>query len=80
MEGYTEMQHQLKIHVDLGVRRQERKIDFADAAVGRDKVIPTAAIFPQKCGRWHFENAAGREKPVKPRPVDSILGLHRARC
>ena len=49
------MQHQLKIQVDLGVRRQERKIDFTDAAIGR-------------------------EKPVKPRPVDSILGLHRARC
>ena len=40
---------------------------------------PTAAIFPQKCGRWHFENAVGRENPAKPRPVDSILGIHRAR-
>ena len=40
---------------------------------------PTAAVFPQKCGRWHFENAVGRENPVKARPVDSILCLHRAR-
>ena len=49
------------------------------AAGGYVKQCPTAAIFPQKCGRWHFQIADGREKPAKPRPVDSILGLHRAR-
>ena len=36
-------------------------------------------IFPQKCGHWHFQNAVGRENPVKARPVDSILCLHRPR-
>lgn len=25
---------------------------------------PTAVIFPKKCGRWHFENAVGRENPA----------------
>ena len=40
---------------------------------------PTAAISPQKRGHWHFENAVGRENPAKSRPVDSILGIHRAR-
>ena len=41
------------------------------AAGGYIKQCPTAAIFPQKCGRWHFENTDGRENPAKPRPVDS---------
>ena len=49
------------------------------APVGRYKVAPTGAISPQKCGCWHFENAVGREKPAKSRPMDSILGLQRAR-
>ena len=34
------------------------------APVGRYKVAPTGAIFAQKCGRWHFENAVGRENPA----------------
>ena len=47
---------------------------------GYVKWRPTAVIFTRKCGRWHFENAVGREIPAKPRPVDSIGGFHRARC
>ncbi len=50
------------------------------APVGRYKVAPTGVISPQKYGRWHFENAVGRENPAKSRPMDSILRLHRARC
>ena len=46
----------------------------------RYKVAPTGVISPQKCGRWHFENAVGRENPAKSRPMDSSLRLHRARC
>ena len=49
------------------------------AAGGYVKQCPTAAIFPQKCGRWYFQIADGREKPAKSRPVDSILGLHQVR-
>ena len=45
----------------------------------RYKVAPTGVISPQKCGRWHFENAVGRENPAKSRPTDSILRLQRAR-
>ena len=49
-------------------------------AGGYVKWPPTGAIFPKKCGRWHFENAVGRENPAKSRPVDSIWCLQRARC
>ena len=31
---------------------------------GYVKWRPTAVIFTQKCGRWHFENAVGREIPA----------------
>ena len=41
------------------------------AAGGYIKWCPTAAISPLKCGRWHFQNAVGREIPAKPRPVDT---------
>ena len=41
---------------------------------------PTAAIFPQKCGRWYFKIAVGREKPAKPRPVETPNAVHRPRC
>ena len=40
----------------------------------------TAVIFTRKSGRWHFENAVGREIPAKLRPADSIGGFHLARC
>ena len=49
-------------------------------AGGYVKWPPTGAIFPKECGRWHFENAVGRENPAKSRPVDSIWCLQRARC
>ena len=55
------------------------RADFVNAAGGYAYWHPPAAIFPQKCGRWHFENAVGRENPAKARLVDSILGLHRPR-
>ena len=64
----TVILHQRKIHAD-----------FVNAAGGHVKWLPPGAIFPQKCGRWHFENAVGRENPAKPRPLDSISGLHRPR-
>ena len=53
--------------------------DGAAAAGGYVKCCPPGAIFPRKCGRWHFQNADGRDNAVIPRPMDSILGLHRAR-
>ena len=28
-------------------------------------------IFPRKCGRWHFQNADGRENTAKQRPVNT---------
>ena len=40
---------------------------------------PTAVIFRKKCGRWHFENAVGRENAAKPRPVEAQNTVHRAR-
>ena len=49
------------------------------AAGGYVKCCPPAAIFPRKCARWHFQNADGRDNAAIPRPMDSILGLHRAR-
>ena len=64
----TVILHQRKIHAD-----------FVNAAGGHVKWLPPGAIFPQKCGRWHFENAVGRENPAKPCPLDSISGLHRPR-
>ena len=64
----TVILHQRKIHAD-----------FVNAAGGHVKWLPPGAIFPQKCGCWHFENAVGRENPAKPRPLDSISGLHRPR-
>ena len=42
------------------------------AAGGYVKWCPTAAIFPQKCGRWHFQIADGRENHAKPRPLDTL--------
>ena len=53
------------------------KMSIIPAPDGYVKLRPTATIFPQKCGRWHFGNAVGRENSAKPRPVDSILGPHR---
>lgn len=48
-------------------------------AGGHGKEPPTAAIFQKKCGRWYFENADGREKPAKPRPVEpQMLSTGRA--
>ena len=49
------------------------------AAGGYVKWCPTGAIFPQKCGRWYFQNAVGRENPAKARPLDGILSVQRAR-
>lgn len=48
-------------------------------AGGHGKEPPTAAIFQKKCGRWYFENADGREKPAKPRPVDTKNASRRPR-
>ena len=31
---------------------------------------PTAAIFPWKCARWHFQNADCRENAGKSRPME----------
>ena len=49
------------------------------AAGGYVKWCPTGAIFPQKCGRWHFQNADGRDFPAKPRPLDTQNAVQRAR-
>ena len=51
------------------LRKQRLKVGSA-VPVGGVKVPPTASIFPQKCGRWHFGNADGRENPAKLRPVE----------
>lgn len=32
--------------------------------------FPTAAIFPWKCARWHFQNADCRENAGKSRPME----------
>ena len=49
------------------------------AAGGYVKQCPTGAIFPQKCGRWYFQNAVGRENPAKARPLDTQNAVQRAR-
>ena len=54
-------------------------IKIYTVADGREKYGPTAAIFPQKCGRWYFENADGRENTGKPRPLETQNAFHRAR-
>ena len=42
---------------------------------GYVKWRPSAVIFMQKCGCWHFENAVGGgEIPAKPCSMDSIYG------
>ena len=46
---------------------------------GHVKWPPTAVIFPQKCGRWHFQNADEREKTAKARPVELKNAVHWAR-
>ena len=46
---------------------------------GGVKWSPPAAIFPQKCGRRHFESAVGRENTAKSRPVDICFAFHRPR-
>ena len=56
------------------------KMPLPAAPDGYVKWRPSAVIFSQKCGCWHFENAIGREIPAKPRPVDSNSGLRLARC
>ena len=40
---------------------------------GYIKWLPTGAIFPQKCGRWEFENAIGHENSVKSRPMEQKM-------
>ena len=52
---------------------------FFRAPGGYIKCLPTAAISPEKCARWHFQNADGREKTAKPHPVDRGFAFHRAR-
>ncbi len=61
-------------------RTAKVKMSCSVAAGGYVKWHPPDAIFLLKCGRWYFENAVGRENRAKPRPVDSIWGLHRPRC
>ena len=46
---------------------------------GGVKWSPPAAIFPQKCGRRHFESAVGRENTAKSRPVEGERYVHRPR-
>ena len=43
------------------MHQREIHVDFVTAPDGYVKYCPTAAIFPQKCGRWHFQIAVGRE-------------------
>ena len=50
---------------------EQRLYISISAPGGYEKCLPTAAIFPRKCGRWHFQIADGRENPAKPRPVDT---------
>ena len=59
----------------------QRKIQVAsvNAAGGYVKWSPSAVIFQQKCGRWHFQIADGRDNPAKPRPVEPKNAVHRAR-
>ena len=40
------------------------------AASGYRFDCPTAAIFPWKCARWHFQNADCRENAGKSRPME----------
>ena len=49
------------------------------AAGGYVKWCPTAAIFPQKYGRWYFQIDDGRENPAKARPADTQNAVQRAR-
>ena len=48
-----------------------RSISCEYSTAGGDHFsYPTAAIFRQKCARWHFENATGRKNMAKARPME----------
>ena len=76
IDGYPENNDLKMQRRVISLHRWQEK---STAAGGYVKWCPPAVIFPQKYARWHFQNADGRDNAVILRPMDSILGLHRAR-